>query len=98
MRRPPCLRVAGAVGRARSAGATVIASIPDAGIEHGIAEVNEQIDQHIRGRKDKDDALNDRVVSSQYRIYCEAAEPGYREHRLGDHDTGDKPGDPDADD
>src|SRR4051812_25227332 len=62
------------VGDGRVRGIWVI-SISDAGVEERVAEVDEQVDQHVSGGKDEYDPLDDRVIAAQDRIDCEPAEP-----------------------
>src|SRR6266849_4746873 len=61
-------------------------SVPDARVEQRIAQIDQQIDQHIGGRENQDDALDDRVVAAQDGIDREPSEAGYRKHRLGNDD------------
>ena len=63
-----------------------------------VAEVDEQVDQHVGGREHQDDALDDRIVAAQDRIDGQPADAGDREHRLGDDDAADQQRDADADD
>jgi len=72
--------------------------IADARIEERVAEVNDQVDQHIGCGKDQDDPLNDRIVATQDRIDGQPAEARDREYRFGDDDTRDQRGHPDPDD
>src|SRR5215472_14706501 len=40
-------------------------SVADPRIEKRVAEIDRQVDQHIRAGKDQHDALNDRIVATQ---------------------------------
>src|SRR6202030_4289635 len=82
-------RLCATTGAAMSAGATAI-SVADARIEQSVADVDREIDQHIGGREQQDDALDDRVVAAQDGIDGEPADAGDGEHRLGNDDAADK--------
>src|SRR5260370_24773796 len=74
----------------KSSGAVVMASIPHARIEHGVAQIHQQIDDHIGRREQQDDALYDGVVAAQDRIDREPADAGDREHGLRHDDAADQ--------
>src|SRR5579862_4092850 len=73
-------------------------SVPDARVEERIAQIDQEVDQHIGGREYEDDALDDRVVAPEDGVDREAPEPGDGKHRLGDDDAADQQRDADPDD
>src|SRR5713226_7608057 len=78
--------------------AMTVALVPDAWVEQRIAQIDQEVDQHIGGRENQDDALDDRVVAAQDRIDRQPPETGDREHRLGHDDPRYQQRDADADD
>src|SRR5438045_3516328 len=98
-RRSPC-DAGSATAIARSVvGTTVIRpSIADARVDQRIADIVQQIDQHIGAGKDQDDALNDRIVATQDRVDGQAPEPRDCEYCFGDHHARDQQRHADADD
>src|SRR3546814_8333072 len=61
----------------------VIASVPDTRIEEGVADVDQQVHQHLGPRKQDDQPLDDRVVALQDRVHRQPSEAGNVEDRLG---------------
>ena len=47
---------------------TWLASVTDAGIEHGIERVDDQVDQDIDEREQQNERLNHEIVPAQYRF------------------------------
>src|SRR6266508_5279026 len=59
--------------------------VTDAGIEEGIGDVGEEVDEH-EGRGDhQQGALHHRIVSSEDALHDETAHPREREDRLGEY-------------
>src|SRR3984893_9305241 len=84
-RQTRCRHAVVRAGRAISLWRTAISrSISDARVNQRVAEFDQQVDQHRGGREDQDDPLDDRIIAPQDRVDGQPAEPGDREHRLGD--------------
>src|SRR5476651_654889 len=49
-------------GNTRSSAMTTI-SVPDPGIEEGVGDVDQQVDQHLGRREHQDQPLHDRIVA-----------------------------------
>src|SRR5882672_6201876 len=64
-------------------------SIPDAGIEEGIGEVDEEVQADDHGRDDEVHGLHDGVVELAERLEEEEADPGQSENRFDDHGAAD---------
>src|SRR5690349_19874455 len=60
-------------------------SVADARIEQRIAQVHDEVDEHVGAREDEHHPLDDRIVASQDRVHREPADARDREHGLG-HD------------
>ena len=60
-------------------------SVADPRIEEGVADVDQQIDQHVADREHQHDALDHRIVAAQDRIDGQPADAGNGEHGLGHH-------------
>src|SRR3546814_14364181 len=59
----------------------VIASVPDTRIEEGVADVDQQVHQHLGPRKQDDQPLDDREVALQDRVHRQQSEAGNVEER-----------------
>src|SRR4051812_49654660 len=55
-------------------------SVADPRIEEAVAQVDQQVDQHVRGGREQQHALDHRVVVTLHRVDHEAADAGNREH------------------
>src|SRR6266568_7562593 len=99
-RRVPLSRAGAGAGRVRSLWMMAMDAplVPDARVEQRIAQIDQQVDQHIGGRENEDDALDDRVVAAQDGVDREPPEAGDSKHRLGDDDAADQQRNPDPDD
>src|SRR5262249_23108624 len=73
------------------------AAIANPRVEHGVGEIDDQIDQHVNEAEQQHDALDDRIVAAQDGIDREAADARDREHRFGDHSAADQERNADAD-
>src|SRR3546814_9626666 len=60
----------------------VIASVPDTRIEEGVADVDQQVHQHLGPRKQDDQPLDDRVVALQDRVHRQPSEADRKSTRL----------------
>src|SRR3954449_7984795 len=70
-------------GAAMSADATLIRlSIAHARVDQGVADVDREVDEHVGGREQKRDSLDDWVIAAQDGVDGEAAEARNREHGL----------------
>src|SRR5262245_4179793 len=78
-----------------SAVATVM-SVADPGIEQGVGQVDQQIDDHINPGEQQDDALNDGVIPFGNGIDHQSADARQVEDRLRNHNPTDQQGDADA--
>src|SRR5580693_5176577 len=79
-----------------SAGASAMLE-PHAGIEEGVAHVDEEIDDDVDSREDQCHALDDRVVAAEDGVDREPADAGNGEDRLRDDDAADQQRDAAAD-
>src|SRR4051812_20589356 len=61
-------------GSASGMSTVVVISVADAWIEEGIAEIDQQIDQHVDAGEHQYDALDDRIVAPRDRIDDEPAD------------------------
>src|SRR5262245_6306687 len=73
-------------------------SVPDAGIEDDIGQIDDEVEEHVDARDDEDDALNDGIVTAHDRVHGEPAETGHGEDALRHHRAADQEREADADD
>src|SRR5919106_815844 len=71
--------------------------IADPRIDEDVEHVDHEVDEHVRGGGDEDDALHDGVVAAQDRRDDQAAEAGDVEDDLGDDRSADQDGGGDPD-
>src|SRR5262245_38545171 len=57
--------------------------IPDAGINEGIHDIDAEVDEDVRRRRDEDDPLHDGIVTTQDGGHDESAQPRNVEDDLG---------------
>src|SRR6266545_4960450 len=84
---------AGAVGTSIAMASVV----PDARVEHGVEQVDHEIDHHIDRGQQHDHALDQRKVVVGHALHEQLADPVEVEHLLGDHQPADQERKLDAD-
>ena len=72
-------------------------SVTDPRVEQRVRQVDGKVHEHVHGREDQRDALDDRVVAAQDRIDRQSSHAGYREDGLGDDRASDQRGEAYAD-
>ncbi|KAG1182541.1 hypothetical protein G6F35_015573 [Rhizopus arrhizus] len=72
-------------------------SVADAGVEEPVAQVDQQVDQHVDARGHQQHALDHRVVVAQHGVDGQAAQAGNREHGFGNYDAANQQGHAHAD-
>src|SRR5262245_30677217 len=70
--------------------------VPDPGIQEGVGEIDDQVDDDERERRHEGEALYLLVVARDDGIDAEGAEPGHREEGLDDDGAADEEADPQA--
>ena len=70
---------------------------PDPRVEQRVDDVDEQVDDHVAGRRDEHDPLDQRVVALVDGVDRQPAEAGDAEDLLGDHRAGDQHAELEAD-
>ena len=85
-RAAPAPRRRGAVSRRgwRAVDIATGTSDPDARVQHGVGDVDQQVDQHVGRRGDQHHALHERVVAREDGLHDQPAEAGQHEDLLGD--------------
>src|SRR5437899_12340343 len=96
-RRNDPLDSTGAVGAIAAESSTMLISIANAWVEHGVHHVDQQIDEHVHECKKQDHRLHCRVIAREHRIDSKPAQPRDAENAFGDDDAADEQRDADAD-
>ena len=73
-------------------------SVPDAGVDHHVEQIDDQVHDDVGGGEDQQHALNDRIVAVQNCVDDKPADPRNGEDAFGHHDAPEQQRDADADD
>src|SRR3954453_13357842 len=77
-------RTRGAMGTSTALMSGLASRDADARVEHRVQEVDAEVDDDVRDRRDEDDPLDDRVVAREDRVERELPEARQHEDLLGD--------------